>query len=91
MPFKQASTFVAAVLVLSLSSVAWADDRQPTAEERMKIETSLRNAGYAIWEEIELDDGFWEVDDARKQDDPREFDLKLDPQTMEIVSEREDR
>lgn len=42
------------------------------------------------WEEIEFDDGVWEVDDARKEGD-REFDLKLDPATYKILVEREDR
>lgn len=77
----------ALILALSLSSPAIADDRPPTAEERTSIENSLRDAGYVSWEEIEFDDGRWEVDDARRAGDNREFDLKLDPQTFEIVIE----
>jgi hypothetical protein len=71
--------------------IARADDRPPTAEERVQIEKSLRDAGYTTWEEIEFDDGVWEVDDAKKAGDNREFDLKLDPQTYKIIVEREDK
>ncbi len=77
--------------VLFLPMAACAEDRPPTPEERAQIEKSLRDAGYVTWEKIELDDGMWEVDDAMKDGDTREFDLKLDPQTFEIVVEREDR
>jgi hypothetical protein len=84
---------VALLLAASVtgSTVAMADDRPPTAEEKVQIEKSLRDAGYTIWEEIEFDDGLWEVDDARKGADKPEFDLKLDPKTYKIVVEREDR
>jgi hypothetical protein len=76
--------------LLMVPAIAKAD-RLPSAEEKAQIEKVLRDAGYATWEEIEFDDGFWEVDDARKAGDNREFDLKLDPKTYKIVSEREDR
>jgi len=71
---------------LSFSSLAAhaADDRAPTAEERTAIEQVLSSAGYTAWEEIELDDGLWEVDDAIGADG-REVDLKLDPATLAIV------
>lgn len=71
-------------------TVASSDDRPPTGVERELIEKSLRDAGYTTWEEIEFDDGMWEIDDARKGDN-REFDLKLNPTTYKIVVEREDR
>ncbi len=60
------------------------DDRMPTAEELATIEAVLRDAGYVSWDDIELDDGVWEVDDARKADGT-EHDLELDPVTLEIV------
>lgn len=82
-------TFMSAFILVP--TLANADDRPPTAEERTAIENSLRDAGDTTWEEIELDDGMWEVDDARKDGDTREFDLKLDPKTYKIVVEREDR
>jgi len=64
-------------------------DRAPTAEERTRIEAAVRAAGFTKWEEIELDDGVWEVDDAIDASG-KEWDLKLDPKTMEIVKRVED-
>ena len=91
MTFKTQVLSLAFFSALLLPLAAVADDRPPTAAERTQIEQSLRAAGYVTWEEIEFDDGYWEVDDARKEGSNREFDLKLDPQTWEIVSEHEDR
>jgi len=59
-------------------------DRAPTPEERTRIEAAVREAGYRSWEEIELDDGLWEVDDAVDAEG-KQWDLKLDPKTMAIV------
>jgi hypothetical protein len=64
-------------------------DRPPTAEERARIETVLRSEGFQKWEEIEFDDGKWEVDDATAAD-RREYDLKLDPSTFAIVERKPD-
>jgi hypothetical protein len=85
--WKLRLAFFSAALMIPV--VAYAD-RPPTAEERTQIEQVLRDAGYITWEEIEFDDGLWEVDDARKDGDPREFDLKVDPKTFQIRSERVD-
>ena len=53
-------------------------DRDPTAEERTRIEAVLREEGFTAWEDIELEDeGYWEVDDAVGSDG-REYDLHLD-------------
>lgn len=71
------------------SSALATDDRLPTPEELANITASLQAAGYTSWEEIEFDDGRWEVDDAIAADG-QEYDLKLDPQTFEIVSTRLD-
>ncbi len=59
-------------------------DREPTPAERERIEEVLRAEGYVSWEEIELDDEVWEIDDARSADG-REYDLKLDPATLAIL------
>ena len=67
-----------------------ADDRAPTDAERTAIEAGLKAAGFVSWEEIEFDDGLWEVDDVRKQGSTQEWDVKLDPATYAIVSERQD-
>src|SRR3546814_10791789 len=55
-------------------------DRDANAEERAAIEKVLRAQGFVSWEEIELDDGRWEVDDARDAKGV-EYDLKIDPKT----------
>jgi len=44
----------------------------------------LRDAGYVSWDDIELDDAVWEVDDARKADGT-EHDLEIDPSSLAIV------
>ena len=85
-----ATALVAAPFALPLAASA-NDDRMPTADELSSIETVLTDAGYTVWEEIEFDDGLWEVDDARKGDAVEEYDLKLHPETFAIVSERVDR
>ncbi|MGB3501986.1 MAG: PepSY domain-containing protein [Mesorhizobium sp.] len=82
MSFRQVA--LAAALAFIPAS-ALADDRPPTAEERVKIEAALKAAGYSSWEEIELDDNDgWEVDDALFTDG-KKYDLKLDPATLAIV------
>lgn len=80
-------TFVktaAALAGLALGATAALADRAPTPEERARIEAALNEQGYVSWEEIELDDGRWEVDDARDAKG-REFDLELDPDTLRVV------
>lgn len=68
-----------AAIFLAPTSYALADDRPPTDEERARIEQMLRGEGFTRWDDIELDDGVWEVDDAVGSD-RREYDLKLDQQ-----------
>lgn len=85
---------VQGLAILSLASAvvtpAWADDdRPPTPEERAAIEQVLRAEGFVRWDDIELDDAVWEVDDARTADG-REFDLKLRPGTLEILRREPD-
>jgi len=80
-----ASLAVAAVLVASPARA----DREPNAEERTRIEAAVRAAGFQRWEEIEFDDGLWEVDDAIDASG-KEWDLKLDPTSMDIVKRTED-
>lgn len=77
-----------AVLALLAAPAAWADDRPPTDEERAQIESVLQAEGYTSWEEIEFDDGVWEVDDAVGADGAR-YDLRLDT-NFAIISVRPD-
>ena len=81
-------TGLLAISVFSASTQAWAD-RPPTAEERERIEAALRAAGFQTWEEIELENGVWEVDDARAADG-RKYDLKLDPNSLQIIHQEKD-
>jgi hypothetical protein len=83
--------FAAAVAVIGamLTASPVRADREPNAEERARIEAALRAAGFQRWEEIELDDGLWEVDDAIDAAG-EEWDLKLDPTSMAIVKRVED-
>lgn len=87
-------SIAAVVLVAGISAAGAAladDDRDPTPAERTKIEAFLKTQGYVGWDDIELekDNGFWEVDDARDAQGKR-FDLKLRPNTLEVVSRRAD-
>ena len=66
-----------------------ANDRPPTAAEKQAIESFLRAQGYTSWEEIELDDGVWEVDDA-VAGDGKKYDLTLSVTPLAITKRRED-
>lgn len=78
---------VPAALMLAVATPALAD-RDPTPEERVRIEAALQAEGFTRWDDIELeDDGpvhVWEVDDAVGADG-REYDLKLDVATLAII------
>lgn len=65
-------------------------DRDPTDAERAEIESVLRGLGFTEWDDIEFDDdGYWEVDDAVAADG-REYDLRLAPETYEVLRQEED-
>jgi hypothetical protein len=76
--------FLAAAMGAGAAGAAVADDRAPTPSERAAIEAFLRAQGYTRWEEIELDDGKWEVDDAIAADG-KEYDLKLSVNPLAII------
>jgi hypothetical protein len=71
------------VFALAAFQPAWAD-RAPTPAERFHVEATLRGAGFVRWEDIELADGRWDVEEAVALDG-RVFHLKLDPYTLAIV------
>ncbi|ADZ87558.1 conserved hypothetical protein [Brucella melitensis M5-90] len=55
------------------------------------MERVLTQEGFTSWGEIELDDGLWEVEDARtKSPADGKFDLKIDPKTLKIVVRHKD-
>lgn len=89
---KQYIALAASALMLGAAPVFAGDhDRMPTSEELAALENALGQAGYSGWQDIEKDDGYWEVDDAVDADGVR-YDLKLDPNDLSVVhKEREDR
>lgn len=76
----------AALLFAPLSSARADDDRPPAPQELAQIEQVLRAEGFTRWDEIELDDGVWEVDDAIGSNGT-EYDLKLNQQFQIIERE----
>ncbi len=65
--------------------------QHPDAAQRAALETALTTAGFVSWGEIEMEQGVWEVDDARKQlGASQKFDLKVDPATLQVVNEQID-
>lgn len=75
----------AAAMLLATPALA---DRDPTPEERAAIEQRLQELGFTSWDDIELDedDGYWEIDDARGEDGV-EHDLKLAVDTLEVIEQ----
>jgi Peptidase propeptide and YPEB domain len=84
MPTVKRALFNLALAAGALYSGQVFADRPPTPDERQKIEKILRSEGFTSWGLIELDDGLWEVDNARASDGLA-YDLKLRPDTLEIV------
>lgn len=81
---------VAAFSLMCGASLAHAGPH-PDARERAALETALTKAGFVSWGEIEMEHGYWDVDDARKELNSRQkYDLKLDPTTMQVVEEKLD-
>lgn len=69
--------------VLAATGPALADQKLP-ADQQAKVEDILKKEGFTKWKEIELDDGLIEVDDAIDAHG-KQFDLKLDPNTLAIT------
>ena len=78
-----AAAFVGLAL---LTGPALADEKLPP-DQQAKVEEILKKEGFTKWDEIELDDGLIEVDDAIDANG-KQFDLKLDPKTLEIVKRK---
>lgn len=64
-------------------------DREPTPEERVRLAAALRAEGFVRWDDIEFDDGSWEIDDAVAADG-KKFDLKLNQNTLAIIAREDD-
>lgn len=76
----------AALGLALLSGPVLADEKLPP-DQQAKVEDILKKEGFTKWKEIELDDGMIEVDDAIDANG-KQFDLKLDPKTMEITKRK---
>jgi hypothetical protein len=76
-------TLLATIIAATVALPVHADD-EAGPEDRARIAEALRAPGYDSFEEVEFDDGVWEVDDAVGSDG-REYDLELDPDTLEII------
>ncbi|CAO4164773.1 MULTISPECIES: PepSY domain-containing protein [Methylorubrum] len=76
----------AALGLALLGGPALADEKLPP-DQQAKVEDVLKKEGFTKWKEIELDDGMIEVDDAIDANG-KQFDLKLDPKTLEIVKRK---
>jgi hypothetical protein len=83
-------TFALTLVLAAAMAVPALADRDPTAEERSRIEAYLRSEGFRDWGPIELDDEAWEVEGAMPEDSDEGYDLKLDPTTLEIIEREED-
>jgi hypothetical protein len=80
---------LAASALLLAAGSAFAEDRPPTADERVRVEAALRADGYTAWGEIQLDDGrAWKVDDAVDAEG-REWNLDLEVGSL-VISKRDD-
>ena len=81
---------IAVAGLMSVMPLAYAGEH-PDAQQRAALETALTTAGFVSWGEIEMEKGFWEVEDARKELGAKlKFELKLDPATMLVVEEKVD-
>lgn len=74
----------AAIAMTCFAAFAYADET-PTKEQTAKVEATLKAEGFAKWERIELDKGHFEVDDAVDASG-KQYDLRIDAQTMKITS-----
>jgi hypothetical protein len=75
------------VLFAGVLMMAPAFAKDPTPEELAKIEKTLKDAGFQSWDDIDRDGDVWEVDDAIDKDG-KQFDVKIDAKTFEIVGKR---
>lgn len=85
---RLAPGLAALAFALTLAPAAYADTPL-AADQKAKVEAVLRQEGFTKWSEIELDDGMIEVDDAIDAAG-KKVDLKLDPNTLAIVSRKKD-
>ncbi|HWL81427.1 MAG TPA: PepSY domain-containing protein [Roseomonas sp.] len=64
-------------------------DRVATGEEQAAIDQALRGQGFTGFKSVRLDDGVWEVDDARGADGTL-YDLTLERHSLRILHREKD-
>lgn len=70
------------------SSAALAGDKPPEGSKPLsEIVLKLEQAGYGPFEEIEFDDGRWEIDVYRNGE---KRELHVDPKTGEVTKDKKD-
>ncbi|GEP07868.1 PepSY domain-containing protein [Methylobacterium oxalidis] len=80
MRFTMTALACALSVTFAVSAVA---DEKLAPEQQTKVEAMLKQQGFTKWKKIEMEDGMIEVDDAIDANG-KEFDLKLDPTSLEI-------
>ena len=76
-------------ILAALAAQSGMAGRDLTPEERPRVEAALRGLGFERWDEIEFEDGVWEIDDARTPDG-KTYELKLRAETFDVVERKED-
>lgn len=66
-------------------------DRAPTVDEKTQIEAKLKTLGFMSWGEVEFDtdSAQWDVNNAMASDH-KQYDLKLNAQTLDVISKEID-
>lgn len=82
------ATVLACALSMTLAAGAMADQKL-APDQQTKVEAMLKQEGFTKWKKIEMEDGMIEVDDAIDANG-KEFDLKLDPNSLAIVKREAD-
>lgn len=91
MTLRLSGPALALALLAGAAAATPALARDATVEERGRIEAALRAQGFQSWGSIGMDDGLWEVDDARTSDGHGR-DLRLAPDDLSLIdTEVEDR
>jgi len=83
-------TTIALALALPLAVCTGAmADQKLAPDQQAKVEDMLKKEGFTKWKKIEMEDGMIEVDDAVDAKG-KEFDLKLDPNSLAVVKREAD-
>jgi hypothetical protein len=81
---KSIKIVLGAALAVAAYPLAALADRAPTSAERARIADVLQANGFTSWQKIELDDGKWEVDNARHANG-KLYDVDLARNSLNII------